>query len=332
MRAAATMAAEDDPVRSRRWIGGLLGGALACALATPMATADTPGADRLVQALAWQACLSPAPATSWQGTCAAAFGMGGWTAPEMATLLGYQGRALLVAGDAVEGMRVLNQALALDPDAATALLARGLFLVGRGDFAGGVRDLTAALRVMPGDPDAMNARAVAYVRLGQLPQAIADLGAGLARFPNHPILLHNRANALRDSGAVESALRDYDRLILVHGRTAAALTDRCLARLVRGDLALAEADCVAAEAMAPDDPGIIENRGLVELRWNRPDKALAHFNLALSIRQDMPWSLYGRGVVRLRRGDVARAGVDIRAARALDPRVSEDLARFGIRP
>lgn len=125
---------------------------------------------------------------------------------------------------------------------------------------------------------------------------------------------------------------DYDRLILVHGRSAPALTDRCLARLVRGDLRIAEADCTAAEAMAPQDPGIIENRGLVELRWIRPEKALAHFDLALSIRQDLPWSLFGRGVVRLRRGDAARAGVDIRAARALDPKVAEDLARFGIRP
>ena len=245
--------------------------------------------------------------------------MGGWNPLEMATLLGYQGRAMLVAGEASEGLRVLNQALALDPDAATALLARGLFLVGRGDFTGGVRDLTAALRVLPGDADAMNARAVGYARLGQMPLAIADLGAGLARFPDHPMLLHNRANALRDSGAVEAALRDYNRLILVHGRRAPALTDRCLAHLARADLRLAQEDCEAAEALAPKEAGIVENRGLVELRLNRPDKALAHFELALSIRQDLPWSLYGRGIVRLRRGDAARAGVDIRAARARPP-------------
>jgi tetratricopeptide (TPR) repeat protein len=326
----ADLARENDSVRWRRWIGGLVCGTLACGSIAPVSAADV--LQGRLRALAWEACLAPTPPASWAGICAAAFEMEGWSASEMATLLGYQGRALLMAGEPGEGLRVLNQALAMDPDATMALLARGLFLVGRGDFTGGVRDLTAVLRLLPGDPDAMNARAVAYVRLGQLPQAIADLGAGLARFPDNPILLHNRANALRDSGAVEAALRDYDRLILVHGRSAPALTDRCLARLVRGDLRIAQADCEAAEAMAPKDPGIIENRGLVELRWNRPDNALAHFNLALSIREDLPWALYGRGIVRLRRGDAARAGVDIRAARALDPKVTEDLARFGIRP
>jgi tetratricopeptide (TPR) repeat protein len=317
-------------VRSQRWIGGLAGAVLACTAAA--AVQAHAGIDPTLRGQAWEACLLPAPPASQAGTCARAAESGGWSPAELATLLGYQGRALLLSNDTREGLRVLNQALALDPDATMALLTRGLYLVAHGDPQGAVRDLTAALRVLPGNAEAMNGRAVAHVRLGQAPLAIAELGAALARHPDHPMLLHNRANALRDSGAVDAALRDYDRLIMRHGRTAPALTDRCLARLVSGDLRLAQADCEAAEALAPREAGIIENRGLVELRWNRPDKALSHFDLALSIRPDLPWSLYARGVIRLRRGDTANAGIDIRAARALDPRVAEDLARFGIRP
>ena len=72
--------------------------------------------------------------------------------------------------------------------------------------------------------------------------------------------------------------------------------------------------------------------GLVALKWNQPEKALADFNQALTIRHDVPWALFGRGILRSRRGDPQRAAADIRAAQALDPKVGEQFARFGIRP
>jgi len=62
---------------------------------------------------------------------------------------------------------------------------------------------------------------------------------------------------------------------------------------VRGDIRVAQADCEAA--VAPEDPGVIEKRGLLALKWNQPDKALTDFNHALSLRQGMPWALFGRG-------------------------------------
>ena len=84
--------------------------------------------------------------------------------------------------------------------------------------------------------------------------------------------------------------------------------------------------------MAPDEPGLIENADIVALKQNRQEKALAAFGGALAIRPNLPWSLYGRGVLRIRRGDVPSGLADIREAQSLAPRVSDDFERFGIRP
>jgi tetratricopeptide (TPR) repeat protein len=70
----------------------------------------------------------------------------------------------------------------------------------------------------------------------------------------------------------------------------------------------------------------------MHLRWNRPEKALADFEQALGMNPRLAWALYGRGVLRLRRGDAARGRADIAAARAIEPRVAEEIGRFGIKP
>jgi tetratricopeptide (TPR) repeat protein len=70
----------------------------------------------------------------------------------------------------------------------------------------------------------------------------------------------------------------------------------------------------------------------VYLRLGRIDRAIADYDAALGLEPRDPYALYGRGIARRRRGDAARAGADIAAARAILPDVAEAFAQHGVRP
>jgi hypothetical protein len=53
---------------------------------------------------------------------------------------------------------------------------------------------------------------------------------------------------------------------------------------------------------------------------------------ALHREPKIAWSLYGRGLVRLHKGLTAEGQADIAAASALEPKIAERAASYGIRP
>ena len=313
-------------------VNGVMRGLLLTVLmsiATPAAAQDV---DATVQAQLWESCLLGGAPSSVELACTAALALPDLSEHDTAAVLAQRGNAHAVMGQWDRAVPDLARALELNHEEPTALLARSIGLLDRGDPVRVIVDLTAFLRWLPGHAGALNARAIANVRAGRPVAAVADFTEALRLSPNHPLLLHNRGNALRDLGRTEAAIRDYNLAVQSGGASARLLSDRCLARLSRGDLLLAEVDCDAAATMAPDEPGLIENADIVALKQNRQEKALAAFGGALAIRPNLPWSLYGRGVLRIRRGDVPSGLADIREAQSLAPRVSDDFERFGIRP
>ena len=72
-------------------------------------------------------------------------------------------------------------------------------------------------------------------------------------------------------------------------------------------------------------------RGLVRLRLDRVDDALADFDAALKISPATAVALYGRGMARLKAGDSAAGNADIAAAKKAQADVAEEVARYGSR-
>jgi len=70
----------------------------------------------------------------------------------------------------------------------------------------------------------------------------------------------------------------------------------------------------------------------VYLRKNDYDKAIADYNAALHLQPKSAWSLYGRGLAKLRKGLTADGQTDVAAANALEPKMAEHAARYGITP
>ena len=103
-----------------------------------------------------------------------------------------------------------------------------------------------------------------------------------------------------------------------------ALNSRCWAKALRGvDLEAALKDCDAALRHAPKASAfyaqVADSRGLVFLRLGEFDKSIADYDASLKINAKNAWSLYGRGVDKVREHKTAEGQADMAQAMAIWP-------------
>lgn len=137
----------------------------------------------------------------------------------------------------------------------------------------------------------------------------------------------------------------YHRL---HNEQASGLNNRCWLRATANrDLHEALDDCNHAldltpyapetighigMALAPDNPDILDSRGLVYLRLGNLKDAVRDYGSALGVNPKLPTSLYGRGLAELRLGKKAQGQDDLAAAEKLDSGVAQLFAKMGLAP
>lgn len=90
-------------------------------------------------------------------------------------------------------------------------------------------------------------------------------------------------------------------------------------RMAQGDLRAATRAAEAALARSPDDARALTVLGFVELSRRRTDEAAGRFERALDADSESPEAHLGRGIARLRDGDLAGGRESIQAAVLLDP-------------
>jgi tetratricopeptide (TPR) repeat protein len=131
-----------------------------------------------------------------------------------------------------------------------------------------------------------------------------------------------------------------DLWITAHGddaRLGQALGNRCWAKALLGqDLKSALKDCDSALGrMGKKNAGsaaILLSRGVVRLRLGDYDKSIADFDAALELRPQSAWSLYGRGIAKIRRSYAVEGRADLTAAAAIWPSIADDFAKRDITP
>ncbi len=184
----------------------------------------------------------------------------------------------------------------LEPDSPSVLAYRATMLMQDGKFADAVSAYDAQLAALPGNTFALNARGVAKVRAGDVKGGEADLAAAAAK-ASEPVDFNNLCWAKATAGiALSSAL----------------------------------ADCDKALARSPKVAGFLDSKGLVLLRLNRNDEAIATYDAAVAIAPDLAGSLYGRSIAWQRKGDAARAAADRTAALKSDAQIVAEFADFGV--
>ena len=168
------------------------------------------------------------------------------------------------------------------------------------DFAGAIATYSVAMQNLQNAPDASDlllGRGIAYARSGDL------------------------ARAEKDFTAARGKVTD-----------AAGFNNMCWSKATAGvALESALADCNAALANSPENPGFLDSRGLVLLRLGRIEDSLSDYNKALTKNPSLPSSLFGRAVAWARKGDQAKSDADATAALKIDPDVRADFERYGVK-
>jgi tetratricopeptide (TPR) repeat protein len=116
-----------------------------------------------------------------------------------------------------------------------------------------------------------------------------------------------------------------------------ALNWRCRARALGGiDLQRALQDCNLALSHAlkssPFYADAADSRGLVWLRLGDYDKSIADFDASLKITPRDAWSLYGRGIDKMRAKKTSEGEADIAQAKAISADIGDTFGRYGILP
>jgi tetratricopeptide (TPR) repeat protein len=201
-------------------------------------------------------------------------------------------------------------------------------------------DFDRAIQLKPDDGDALLARAELKFKGGDKPGTAADLDAADAVFPKETEVRLTMAHGYEQLDLLEPATKQFDLWIAFHGedlRLPEALNGRCWAKALRGvDLEGALKDCSTAlkraKSASPFYAKVADSRGLVLLRLGQYDKSIADYDASLKISSKNAWSLYGRGVDKMRRQRAAEGQADMDQAVAIWARVADEFKRRGIVP
>lgn len=239
-----------------------------------------------------------------------------------------------------QALTSLTRACELAPENSEYLYQRGMvyWQLKQADLA--MADFDQAVKLKPNNLRALIARADLHVQRGETELAEADLNAADAIAPKEADERYLMAHAYVRDDRLASAVTQLSLWIDSHpddARIPDALNSRCWVRALEGaDLNLAMTDCNAAlkraDKSSPFYARVADSRGLVFLRMGDYDKSIADYDASLKINPKNAWSLYGRGIGRLRKQMTADGNADIAQAMALWPQVAEEFKRRGIVP
>ena len=267
--------------------------------------------------------------------------------------------------------------IAQDPENPQGYRNRAAFLEGIDDKAGAIADITRIIE-LGADEDSYLWRASLYESIDPK-KALADIDAARAINPSSASAVSQLGEILIKQrrfdealSVVEGALplqKDPSNLQVLKadilaraGRTAEALAlinkanankpgnpvllnGRCWVKAVANvELDTALKDCTKAIELTDNPSGILDSRGLVYLRLQRYDDAIADLDAALRLRPNLASSLFVRGVARsfanadsaspdIASLDIASQGrQDIDDAVTIRPSVAADYLQMGVEP
>lgn len=228
-----------------------------------------------------------------------------------------------------DAMAAYDRAIAIKPEA-YVYLNRSLRRP-KADLSGRRADLDAALKLDPNFSPAIAEKAGMQADGKDFAGAIVTYSVALQKSPDASDLLLGRGIAYARSGDLARAEKDFT---AARGNVtdAAGFNNMCWSKATAGvALESALADCNAALAKSPENPGFLDSRGLVLLRLGRIEDSLHDYDKALTKNPSLPSSLFGRAVAWARKGDQAKSDADATAALKIDPDVRADFERYGVK-
>jgi tetratricopeptide (TPR) repeat protein len=224
-----------------------------------------------------------------------------------------------------------GQAVQLDPTNEKALSAHAILATSFKDYSRALMDYDALVRL---HRTFVNLNARCWTRLAagrEFDLALADCDEAVRLDPTNELALKGHLTAALRLKDYPRALLDYDALVRIKS-TPERLNSRCWTRAVwNKQLELALADCNAAIQQNAGNANALDSRGFVHFRMANYAAAFKDYDAAVAINPKLASSLYVRGLAKLKLGD-ASGNADIEAAEALDPKIADKYAGYGVKP
>ena len=240
-----------------------------------------------------------------------------------------RGQAFSQLGQTARGLVDLDHAIALSPSSSQAYFYRGLIHGRRNDTAAALEDYDAALQRNPHNVHALASRAAIHAGQGELGLAIRDLDAAISIDDRNPVAFYNRGYVHFANAEYRKALDDYTAAIDLDENFGLAYNNRCLMRtILRQDRMKVQADCDVALRLMPLNLDVRDTRGFVFLALGDPALALNEYSIVLEKDPNRATALFGRGLARIRTGDVAGGEADQAAARRINHRIDHEFGSY----
>lgn len=265
---------------------------------------------------------SPAPASSGAGEA------------KTASEFSLRGSASLARRNYAAAIADFGKAIELEPKEARHYMDRARARLGSGQALHAMADIAESLKLRPGDTEALLTRGALYLASKDEAAAAADFEAARRHAPDNRDLMMRIGQTYNAAGHYEAAIREYDRWLASHAANDAAprvLNERCWSRALWGkELEAGLADCDAALKKGGRNSSFMDSRGLILLRLGRLDEAIRQYDAALKLQPKQAWSLYGRGLAKLRNGDAAGGRADMAEAAGISPDLPNRVTRLGL--
>lgn len=189
-----------------------------------------------------------------------------------------------------------TEAIRLDAKFFEAYANRGMTYAKQRRFKRAIADYNQALK-LKADVKVVVNRGVAYDALGKYDAAIRDIDYAIAKKLRDHVLYSVRGLARLNKGDYALAIADFDRAIELKPDDARTLNQRCWAQAVLGkDLRRALSDCNESLRLRADNVRARDSRAFVYFRLNRFDEAIAEASAVLKANPKFASALYVRGL------------------------------------
>lgn len=237
---------------------------------------------------------------------------------------------LAVQGSRAEAIAESEKSIALKPDeyAYRVRLNYGL----QPDAKARLGDMLALIKLQP-DSDVPAPALKALMADSSSREAIKGAyAAALAVDPDNEDVATQRDLMLAYGGDPNAYIARMDARLAKTPNDADQLNAACWARaMFKAELDAALTECDKAVA-ASRSASVLDSRGLVRLQRGDWAKAASDYGDAIGMQPNLASSLFGRGIARKRLGDIAGSKADIAAATLIDPKVADTYSIYGVKP
>ncbi len=202
-------------------------------------------------------------------------------------------------------------------------------------YAARKSDIKAALLLDPQSSEALSDAADLEFDEGHFAEAVAAYDRAIPAATTvtwRTNLVAARAASHARLGNEVAAGADL-KLAMSIASTPLALNNLCWNLAVKNvGLQVALDACIAGLAKSPDDRATLDSKGFVLMRLRRYPEAVAAYDAAIKKDAKSATSLFVRGVLKQRLGDVKGGAADMQAASAINANIAQEFAKIGVKP